>query len=775
LTKVQEDPNGVNYSTTYTYNPMDELLTVTQGSQTRTYAWDTLQRMNSATNPESGTVSYGYDLNSNLTSRTDARNITTTYTYDVLNRLKTATYNDGVTPNVTYAYDTATNGKGLLTSMGNSAATDTVASYDARGNVTGSSQKVGSNTYNFSYAYNLADALKSTTYPSGRVVTNTYDGANRVATVASGSTTYLSGTCSSGVCYAAFGGLAAHSYGNGLARTYSYNSLLQPSEIKDTGGGYTLLDNVLNWTGGNNNGNLPSQTVTHNGPNFSGQMQFSPSYGYDALNRLTSATEGSNWSQSYGYDQYGNMWLTGSSGSLPAQNLMPNSQSAYSTANNNRLAAASYDAAGNQLSYSTYAMTYDAENRQTQVYDNASGSTFSYGYDGVGTRVSKTLEGVTTQYVHDAFGNLAAEYSTAGPQDVQCKTCYLSWDQLGSTRLVTDSSANVIARHDFLPFGQEIPGGDAGRTSQWDADDSVNQKFTGQEHDVETALDFFQARYHANQQGRFLSADPGQAGADITNPQSWNGYGYVNNNPLNATDPTGMDWNQVGIAICAAVSSTISYATVTGGYTDLPTVTCTTGSTWVWSSDPNPGPPSNTGAQGTSAQGAPTQSAPTPQQPPKPGIGIRAPGQTFQACMAQHANEYSLGGLLDTSYGLATGKDSSLSTNPLASFFLGNSINTFFFGSGGENASTALNNAPSAITGGMGSALTYGRRTSDIMALNLAGKGGLPVALGRSSAGVKAVVGKAGNVFSLGLSFAERMGLDVAFTGAEAADCSMTF
>ena len=159
----------------------------------------------------------------------------------------------------------------------------------------------------------------------------------------------------------------------------------------------------------------------------------------------------------------------------------------------------------------------------------------------MGARVSKTVEGVTTQYVHDAFGNVAAEYSTAGPQDVQCKTCYLSWDQLGSTRLVTDSSANVIARHDFLPFGQEIPGGDAGRTSQWDADDSVNQKFTGQDHDVETALDFFQARYHANQQGRFMSPDPGQAGADPGNPQSWNGYTYVLGNPIVYVDPSGMD------------------------------------------------------------------------------------------------------------------------------------------------------------------------------------------------------------------------------------------
>jgi hypothetical protein len=42
--RSQEDPNRVNYTTAYTYNPMDELKTVTQGSQTRTYVWDTLQR-----------------------------------------------------------------------------------------------------------------------------------------------------------------------------------------------------------------------------------------------------------------------------------------------------------------------------------------------------------------------------------------------------------------------------------------------------------------------------------------------------------------------------------------------------------------------------------------------------------------------------------------------------------------------------------------------------------------------------------------------------------
>jgi RHS repeat-associated protein len=67
-------------------------------------------------------------------------------------------------------------------------------------------------------------------------------------------------------------------------------------------------------------------------------------------------------------------------------------------------------------------------------------------------------------------------------------------------------------------------------------------RFTGKEHDEENQFDFFQARYLSAAQQRFLSPDPMNAGADPLNPQSWNGYAYVNNNPLNATDPTGMSF-----------------------------------------------------------------------------------------------------------------------------------------------------------------------------------------------------------------------------------------
>jgi RHS repeat-associated protein len=150
--------------------------------------------------------------------------------------------------------------------------------------------------------------------------------------------------------------------------------------------------------------------------------------------------------------------------------------------------------------------------------------------------------GTTTVYVYDAFGQLAAEYSNAGTTTPPCTTCYLSYDHLGSIRMVTDQNGNVISRHDYLPFGEEIPGGVAGRNSQFGpANDNIAQKFTGQTRDSETGLDYFNARYFGPALGQFTSPDPMNAGADRSDPQTWNGYSYVRNNPLALVDPSGMD------------------------------------------------------------------------------------------------------------------------------------------------------------------------------------------------------------------------------------------
>jgi RHS repeat-associated protein len=203
----------------------------------------------------------------------------------------------------------------------------------------------------------------------------------------------------------------------------------------------------------------------------------------------------------------------------------------------NRNLNSTYDAAGNLTLFGSTTITYDANNMQTAAGSN------TYAYDGLGQRVSGTVGSApTTYYVYDAFGQLSAEYSAAPVTTPPCVTCYLSYDHLGSSRMVTNSSAQIIALHDYAPFGQEIPAGVDGRTTLWGAPDNVNQKFTGQERDGETNLDFFQARYMSSGIGRFNSPDPGNAGADLTNPQSWNGYGYVGGQPLVYTDPSGEDF-----------------------------------------------------------------------------------------------------------------------------------------------------------------------------------------------------------------------------------------
>jgi RHS repeat-associated protein len=69
----------------------------------------------------------------------------------------------------------------------------------------------------------------------------------------------------------------------------------------------------------------------------------------------------------------------------------------------------------------------------------------------------------------------------------------------------------------------------------------VQSRSTGKERDTESGNDYFDARYYGSSMGRFLSPDEPFADFDPENPQSWNLYGYVRNNPLINTDPDGND------------------------------------------------------------------------------------------------------------------------------------------------------------------------------------------------------------------------------------------
>ena len=90
--------------TTHTYDALDDLASVTQGSsRSRSFVYDSFKHLTSSTNPESGTVGYTYDADGNTIMKEDARNVTVTYSYDVLNRMIGKTYSNG-DPAVTYTY-----------------------------------------------------------------------------------------------------------------------------------------------------------------------------------------------------------------------------------------------------------------------------------------------------------------------------------------------------------------------------------------------------------------------------------------------------------------------------------------------------------------------------------------------------------------------------------------------------------------------------------------------------------------------------------------------
>jgi len=114
---------------------------------------------------------------------------------------------------------------------------------------------------------------------------------------------------------------------------------------------------------------------------------------------------------------------------------------------------------------------------------------------------------------------------------------YYHTDALSSVRAVTNQQGQVIRRHDFRPFGEEL---------QATVPPPDKPLFTGKERDAETGLDYFGARYQRAGVGRFTSVDPGQASASVDDPQGWNAYAYARNNPLRYTDPDGREYQ-----ICA--------------------------------------------------------------------------------------------------------------------------------------------------------------------------------------------------------------------------------
>ncbi|MEW6737116.1 MAG: RHS repeat-associated core domain-containing protein, partial [Acidobacteriota bacterium] len=303
-------------------------------------------------------------------------------------------------------------------------------------------------------------------------------------------------------------------------------------------------------TAGYNGDNIPPASANLNNPFGVRILESNNIHIADSLNhRIRKASMNSggttlSWSQAFIYDRFGNKTCcTPIAGTGQGEGIQISQT-------NNRITEPNfvYDPAGNLIQEGIGKnYSYDAENRmRTAVVD---GVTTTYNYDGNGRRVKKTVGTTSTRFVYDLAGRLIAEYEGSAPIGSPTKeyiygptgllaikegtdTRYVTSDQLGSVRIVTDGSGNVIRRQDYYAFGEIIEATLGGRNAitGYGGVDNVRQKFATYERDDETGLDFAQARYYSNSLGRFTSADPvGLSPYRITNPQAWNRYSYVTN------------------------------------------------------------------------------------------------------------------------------------------------------------------------------------------------------------------------------------------------------
>jgi RHS repeat-associated protein len=223
-------------------------------------------------------------------------------------------------------------------------------------------------------------------------------------------------------------------------------------------------------------------------------------------------------------------------------------QDLATSASSNRLTASGYDASGNLTAWGGYAHTYDPLNAMTTL----TGGTLNkaYAYDAGGERMSfKDVPSSTSVFtLRGLDGKVLREYSYNGSswswsKDVVYRqgqllatidgsgTRHFTLDHLGSPRLITDASRNVVEYHAYWGYGQEID----------TACGAERMKFTGHERDNRCTagmLDYMHARYYNPNIARFLSVDvaPGLRAA----PQSWNGYSYADTNPARVIDPNGL-------------------------------------------------------------------------------------------------------------------------------------------------------------------------------------------------------------------------------------------
>ncbi|MFL1550889.1 RHS repeat-associated core domain-containing protein [Pseudomonas sp. D47] len=500
----------------YCYDNARLLLTEIENEVGETYQLD--YHLNGLIQQEIGfdgqRTAYVYDLNGNLLEKTehgdDGSQLLTRYERDPSGRLVRKTLPDGCV--VDYAYDRQ--GNLLSVDDGHWAL---AYEYDAQSRLTAEQQGWGT----LRYGYDACGQLKNLRLPDNNRLTFNHDKGGHLATVELNGALLTSHLFKTG---------REHQRQQGqLLSHYHYDEQNRLHAHAVTQENHDLYRRHYDY---DKTGNLTRLLDTRKGEHH---------YHYDPLARLTRADHSQDVQERFGHDPAGNLLMQDRPGPdiVAGNRLMIQGDHHYD-----------YDAFGNLIRQRrgkghqlVTEYRYDCQHRLIGI-TQPNGQTASYRYDPFGRRISKTVDGITTEffwqgdklvaehhadrhrsyiYEPDSFRPLAL-LAGFGPQDTQ--PFHYQLDHLGTPQELTAPNGEIVWSAHYRAYGQ---------ISRLDINKIDNPlRFQGQYFDPESGLHYNRHRYYNPDIGRYLTPDPVKLAGGI------NAYQYVPN-PTGWVDPLGLN------------------------------------------------------------------------------------------------------------------------------------------------------------------------------------------------------------------------------------------
>jgi len=493
--------------TEFAYGSMGEVKSRTNGnSYTTKYEYDVLGQLTETIDPLERKTKQEYDAGGNLKKTEDALGRTVSYTYDNADRLKEVNYSEVSTADLTYKYDKNSNIVEMIDGTGT-----TTKVYDQLGQLTevknGKAEVV-------KYGYDLGNQQTEIVYPNGETVKRAFDKAGRLEKITDWlgkettfsynrdsqekAITFPSATTNvDQYAYNRAGEMTSASMKKGVevlaSMTYTRDNLGRVQKSTDTGFAEEAERNYEY--------DIANRLTKSNGTIF----------GYDAANNVTKISP-----TTYTYDKADQI-ATASSGTFEFNKL---GQRVKETPTGGAAIPYSYDQAGNLIS------------------TESGGFASTFKYDGTGLLATETRNTSTYPLVWDSTAGLPLllrkgnDYFVYGPgglpieQITAGSPTYLHHDQLGSTRVLTNSTGTVVGTYRYGPNGAiwKVTG-----------TQGTQMGFAGQYRmSAQKQLIYLRARTYDPVTAQFLSVDPAVA-------KTGESYGYAAGDPVNQADPSGLD------------------------------------------------------------------------------------------------------------------------------------------------------------------------------------------------------------------------------------------